>query len=75
LLLDAVGAGEEMVRKVPDRKGHDRRYSVDITKISTELGYRPQVSFVDGLAQTVQWYKENRAWWEPLKERAELVGA
>jgi dTDP-glucose 4,6-dehydratase len=75
LLLDAVGVGEEMVRKVEDRKGHDRRYSVDITKINTELGYEPQVSFVDGLARTVQWYKDNRAWWEPLKERAELVKA
>jgi dTDP-glucose 4,6-dehydratase len=75
LLLDAVGVGEEMVREVEDRMGHDRRYSVDITKINTELGYEPQVSFVDGLAQTVQWYKDNRAWWEPLKERAELVKA
>jgi dTDP-glucose 4,6-dehydratase len=75
LLLDAVGVGEDMVRKVEDRKGHDRRYSVDITKINTELGYEPQMSFVDGLAQTVRWYKDNRAWWEPLKERAELVKA
>ncbi|TDP93688.1 dTDP-glucose 4,6-dehydratase [Labedaea rhizosphaerae] len=75
LLLEAVGVGEEMVRKVADRKGHDRRYSVDISKISDELGYTPQVSFVDGLARTVQWYKDNRAWWEPLKERAELVKA
>jgi len=75
LLLDALGAGEEMVRKVPDRMGHDRRYSVDITKINTELGYEPQVSFADGLARTVQWYKDNRAWWEPLKARAELVKA
>jgi dTDP-glucose 4,6-dehydratase len=58
-----------MVRPVPDRKGHDRRYSLDITKISAELGYVPQVRFEDGLAATVQWYRDNRGWWEPLKER------
>ena len=50
-LLEAVGAGWDMVEPVDDRKGHDRRYSVDITKISTELGYAPQVSFEDGLAR------------------------
>ncbi|HJQ46140.1 MAG TPA: dTDP-glucose 4,6-dehydratase [Amycolatopsis sp.] len=73
-LLAAVGAGWERVEPVADRKGHDRRYSVDITKISTELGYAPQVPFDEGLAATVDWYRENRAWWEPLKDRAALVG-
>jgi dTDP-glucose 4,6-dehydratase len=74
-LLAALGVGEEMVRPVEDRKGHDRRYSVDIGKISRELGYAPRVSFEDGLAETVAWYRDNRGWWEPLKERAELVRA
>jgi dTDP-glucose 4,6-dehydratase len=69
-LLDAAGAGWDRVRRVEDRKGHDRRYSVDITKISTELGYAPQVKFDEGLAGTVAWYTANRSWWEPLKERA-----
>jgi dTDP-glucose 4,6-dehydratase len=73
-LLAALGAGWDRVEPVADRKGHDRRYSVDITKIRTELGYRPQVSFDAGLADTVRWYRENRAWWEPLKARAALVG-
>ncbi|HKS46049.1 MAG TPA: dTDP-glucose 4,6-dehydratase [Amycolatopsis sp.] len=73
-LLAAVGAGWEMVEPVTDRKGHDRRYSVDITKIGTELGYRARVPFERGLADTVTWYRDNRSWWEPLKERAELVG-
>jgi dTDP-glucose 4,6-dehydratase len=73
LLLDACGAGWSRVSPVEDRKGHDRRYSVDITKISDELGYRPRVDFVEGLAGTVRWYRENRDWWEPLKERAGLV--
>ena len=73
-LLAAVGAGWDMVEPVDDRKGHDRRYSVDITKINTELGYEPKVSFEDGLAETVAWYKENRTWWEKLKGRAALTG-
>jgi dTDP-glucose 4,6-dehydratase len=67
LLLDAVGADESMIRPVTDRKGHDRRYSVDWSKIRDELGYRPQMSFEEGLAATVEWYKQNREWWEPLK--------
>ncbi|GAB2753140.1 dTDP-glucose 4,6-dehydratase [Amycolatopsis magusensis] len=71
-LLAAVGAGWDRVEPVTDRKGHDRRYSVDITKIADELGYRPRVSFDEGLAATVRWYQENRAWWESLKERAAL---
>ncbi|MEU0464745.1 dTDP-glucose 4,6-dehydratase [Amycolatopsis sp. NPDC006131] len=73
-LLAAVGVGWERVEQVADRKGHDRRYSVDITKISSELGYAPKVSFDAGLADTVRWYADNRAWWEPLKRRAALVG-
>lgn len=73
MLLEATGHGWDMVREVPDRKGHDRRYSLDITKIQQELGYRPQISFADGLAATVNWYRENRAWWEPLKSRAALT--
>ncbi|MEU4619650.1 dTDP-glucose 4,6-dehydratase [Actinoplanes sp. NPDC023801] len=71
-LLAACGAGWDMVRQVPDRKGHDRRYSLDITKIGQELGYEPQVSLDEGLAATVAWYRDNRAWWEPLKSRAGL---
>nr|WP_221380297.1 dTDP-glucose 4,6-dehydratase [Actinoplanes polyasparticus] len=71
-LLDACGAGWDSVEYVTDRKGHDRRYSVDCTKISEELGYRPRKDFPTGLAETVEWYRENRAWWEPLKGRAAL---
>jgi dTDP-glucose 4,6-dehydratase len=71
-LLAACGAGWDMVENVPDRKGHDRRYALDITKISRELGYAPRVGLTDGLAATVAWYRENRAWWEPLRARAAL---
>lgn len=72
LLLAATGRDKSFVTAVRDRKGHDRRYSVDISKISHELGYEPQVDFTSGLADVVQWYRDNRQWWEPLKERAGL---
>ncbi|MFD0656415.1 dTDP-glucose 4,6-dehydratase [Thermocatellispora tengchongensis] len=63
-LLEACGAGWEMVEYVEDRKGHDRRYSLDDAKLRA-LGYRPRVPFEDGLADTVRWYRENTAWWLP----------
>ena len=72
LLLAATGRDWSAVEPVADRKGHDRRYSVDIAKISDELGYAPQVPFEQGPADVVQWYRDHRAWWEPLKERAAL---
>jgi dTDP-glucose 4,6-dehydratase len=71
-LLHACGAGRDSVEMVEDRKAHDRRYSVDSTKIAEELGYAPQITFDEGLAETVAWYRDNRAWWEPLKARATL---
>ena len=71
-LLEACGRDWSFVEQVVDRKGHDRRYSLDITKISNELGYAPQVDLATGLAATVSWYAENRQWWEPLKARAAL---
>ncbi len=74
LLLEATGTGWDRVTPVTDRLGHDLRYSVDITKISDELGYQPRVPFERGLAETVEWYRSNRAWWEPLKARAGLDG-
>ncbi|MFE6287098.1 dTDP-glucose 4,6-dehydratase [Streptomyces sp. NPDC057877] len=67
LLLEACGADWDRVRYVPDRKGHDLRYSVDWTKARTELGYRPRHDFTTGLAETVTWYREHRDWWQPLK--------
>ena len=72
-LLEASGAGWERVVQVEDRKGHDLRYSVDISKIRSELGYAPLVPFEQGLAETVQWYASNRGWWEPLKDAARLT--
>ena len=69
-ILRAMGADEDMITPVEDRKGHDRRYSVDIGKISDELGYEPAVGMDEGLAQTIEWYRSNELWWRPLKERA-----
>ncbi|AGL18577.1 dTDP-glucose 4,6-dehydratase [Actinoplanes sp. N902-109] len=66
LLLRACGADWDQVAHVPDRKGHDQRYALDDSKIRQELGYRPQVEFAAGLADTVQWYRENPGWWRPL---------
>jgi dTDP-glucose 4,6-dehydratase len=68
-LLALVGCGEELVEYVADRLGHDRRYSVDITKI-TALGWRRQRTLDEALAETVEWYRANRWWWEPLKGHA-----
>ena len=69
LIIDAMGADETSIEYVEDRKGHDLRYSVDWSKISRELGYEPQVKFEDGLRETIQWYRDNEAWWKPLKNR------
>lgn len=71
LLLDACGAGPDRVDHVEDRKGHDLRYAVDCSKAREELGYRPRRDFAAGLAETVAWYRDNRAWWEPLKRRTD----
>jgi dTDP-glucose 4,6-dehydratase len=69
LILEAMGADESSIEYVEDRKGHDLRYSVDWRKINRELGYEPQVKFEDGLRETIQWYRDNEAWWKPLKNR------
>lgn len=67
LLLETLGCGPERIRHVPDRLGHDRRYAIDSTKIQEELGWRPQVTFTDGLRQTIDWYRENDSWWRRIK--------
>lgn len=67
MILTAMGADESSIERVPDRLGHDLRYSVDITKITQELGYQPLVDFESGLQSTIDWYRANEAWWRPLK--------
>ena len=68
-ILHIMGEDETRIEFVEDRLGHDLRYSVDITKISRELGYKPLVNLEIGLRETVEWYQENEQWWRPLKNR------
>jgi dTDP-glucose 4,6-dehydratase len=68
-LLALLGAGEDMVEPVTDRLGHDRRYSVDSARVR-ELGWAPQRDLGEALGATVEWYRDNRWWWEPLKARS-----
>jgi len=70
-ILKMFGKGEEMIEFVKDRPGHDRRYAVDWSKIKKDLDWEPKYSFDEWLEKTVQWYKDNRWWWEELKKEAE----
>jgi len=72
MIANTLGAGETSIEYVQDRKGHDLRYSINCEKIERELGYQPRVKFQEGLASTIEWYRHNRDWWEPLKERNEI---
>lgn len=67
MIVKIMGEDEGKIEYVKDRIGHDRRYSVDWTKINKELGWKPTVSFEEGLKKTVEWYKLNKDWWKPLK--------
>lgn len=70
VILEACGAGWDMVKMVEDRKGHDRRYSLN-DSVLRAAGYTPRIPFIDGLRSTVQWYKANGEWWGPLKRASE----
>ena len=65
-ILSILGKPESLIRYVTDRKGHDLRYAIDPTFIHEELGWSPETKFQDGIARTVQWYLDNRAWWEKI---------
>jgi dTDP-glucose 4,6-dehydratase len=69
-VLELTGKPASLKKIVPDRPGHDRRYLLDASKIQDELGWTASRGWDEGLAETVAWYEENRAWWEPLKKRA-----
>ncbi|MFW6143573.1 MAG: dTDP-glucose 4,6-dehydratase [Patescibacteria group bacterium] len=66
-ILDLLDKDESWIKHVQDRPGHDRRYAVDISKIENDLGWEPVYDFDTALEKTVQWYKDNPDWWEPLK--------
>ena len=67
-ILKEFNLGQESIQFVEDRKGHDLRYSLDISKAQRELGYKPHIDFESGLKSTIKWYQENESWWRPLKE-------
>lgn len=67
VILTSLGKPKDLLRYVEDRKGHDRRYAVDFTKIKNELGWEPLVNFKEGIQKTINWYIENREWWERVK--------
>jgi dTDP-glucose 4,6-dehydratase len=69
-LLAALGKPESLIRFVTDRPGHDRRYAMDFTKAARELGFAPAYDFARGIAETVQWYRDNGAWLESVKSGA-----
>lgn len=66
-ILQLMGQGEEMIEYVKDRKGHDRRYAMNIEKIERELGWQPKIAFEEGIKRTIDWYKENKEWWQKIK--------
>ena len=66
LIVHALGKSEDLITFVTDRKGHDLRYAIDPTKIHDELGWLPQTKFADGIQKTIDWYLNNRSWWEEI---------
>ncbi|GBD92391.1 dTDP-glucose 4,6-dehydratase [bacterium BMS3Abin04] len=66
LILKALGKDESLIEYVKDRPGHDRRYAIDSTKTQTELGWKPDYVFEEAIVSTINWYKENQAWWETI---------
>lgn len=66
LICKALGRSEELIVHVEDRKGHDKRYAIDHSKLSSELGWKPLTDFGEGIKNTIEWYVEHREWWEPV---------
>lgn len=67
LILERLGKSKELVKYVTDRLGHDRRYAIDPTKLSEQLGWKPDYTFETGIAETIEWYLANEAWWRSIK--------
>ena len=66
VILEQMGLDRSSIEFVADRLGHDLRYSVSFEKARSEIGFNPQISFEDGIRQTIDWYIENEAWWKAL---------
>ncbi len=73
LVLSELGKGEELIKYVQDRPGHDRRYAIDSTKIQKELGWQPLHTFETGIRQTISWYKENQQWLNAVTRNVEFT--
>lgn len=69
IICKKLGKPESLIQYVEDRKGHDLRYAIDYSKISTELGWQPEIAFEEGIQKTIQWYLDNKEWWEEINER------
>jgi dTDP-glucose 4,6-dehydratase len=70
MLLGILGKPESLITFVTDRPGHDRRYAMNIERISSAVGWRPSVSFAEGMRRTVEWYVSNPTWWQRVKSEA-----
>ena len=66
-----LGKPESLITFVEDRKGHDRRYAIDPTKIKTQLGWEPETRFEDGIVKTIKWYLDHKDWWEEIEPSLE----
>jgi dTDP-glucose 4,6-dehydratase len=66
-ILDRLGKPHSLIRFVTDRPGHDRRYAIDFSKIEKELGWKPSISFEEGIRRTVEWYRTHPEWWKKIK--------
>lgn len=73
LILDQLGLPQDLKTVVPDRPSHDRRYLLDSSKLRTQLGWAPAITFEDGLRWTIDWYRNNEQWWRPLLERSPVI--
>jgi dTDP-glucose 4,6-dehydratase len=71
-ILETLGLDDSLLRYVPDRPAHDRRYAMDFSKIERNLGWRPLVPFEEGLRRTVAWYRDHAEWWRRVKSGAYL---
>jgi dTDP-glucose 4,6-dehydratase len=70
MILKELDKPEALIQFVKDRKGHDRRYAIDSSKAKNELGWEPTRTFEEGLKETVEWFKQNQRWWEPLLKKS-----
>jgi dTDP-glucose 4,6-dehydratase len=73
IIAKKLGKPVDLIKHTKDRAGHDLRYAINHAKITRELGWKPSVSFEEGIEKTIKWYQENKDWWEPISRRAEEI--